>query len=208
MRLRRQHRAAVRDRARQRDRPIEPGADFLHHRERTERAGMAARSGGDRDQPTRALLDRLAREAVVDHVVQRDPAPAGDRGEHVLARAERGDHHRHLPLGADRHVLVEPVVRLVDDLVDRIRRGGPVGVGAVVFGQFLGDPVQPFVEHAEGRAFSAGKLPTIPALHCAMTSSGPETMNSGEPMTGRRRRSNGAGRVVGIGTSSCSLKRA
>src|SRR5687768_12985919 len=50
-----------------------------------------------------------------------------------------------------------------------------------------------------GRAFSAGKLPTMPALHCAITNSGPETMNSGEPVTGRRRRSNGAGRVVGIG---------
>ena len=38
-----------------------------------------------------------------------------------------------------------------------------------------------------GRAFSAGKLPTIPALHWAMTRSGLETMNSGAPMTGRRR---------------------
>ena len=46
----------------------------------------------------------------------------------------------------------------------------------------------------EGRAFRAGKLPTIPALHWAMTSSGPETMNMGEPMMGRRSRSNGAGR--------------
>ncbi len=26
----------------------------------------------------------------------------------------------------------------------------------------------------------------IPALHCAMTSAGQETMNNGEPMTGRR----------------------
>ena len=32
---------------------------------------------------------------------------------------------------------------------------------------------------AAGRALSAGKLPTMPALHCAITSSGPETMNSG-----------------------------
>src|SRR3546814_3944480 len=47
-----------------------------------------------------------------------------------------------------------------------------------------------------GRALSAGKLPTIPALHCAMTRSGPETMKSGEPMTGRRRRSKIAGRAM------------
>ena len=35
-----------------------------------------------------------------------------------------------------------------------------------------------------GRAFSAGNEPTTPALHWAMTSSGPDTMNSGEPTTG------------------------
>ena len=33
----------------------------------------------------------------------------------------------------------------------------------------------------------------MPALHWAITSSGPETMNSGEPITGRRRRSRRTG---------------
>jgi hypothetical protein len=48
-----------------------------------------------------------------------------------------------------------------------------------------------------GRAFRAGKLPTMPALHWASTSSGPLTMNIGAPITGRRRlsRSNG-GRAI------------
>ena len=35
-----------------------------------------------------------------------------------------------------------------------------------------------------GRALSAGNEPTTPALHWAMTSSGPDTMKSGEPTTG------------------------
>src|SRR5258707_4768304 len=35
-----------------------------------------------------------------------------------------------------------------------------------------------------GRALSAGKAPTMPALHCAITSSGTETMKSGAPITG------------------------
>src|ERR1700733_400555 len=35
-----------------------------------------------------------------------------------------------------------------------------------------------------GRAFSAGNEPMIPALHWAMTSSGPDTMNNGAPTTG------------------------
>ena len=37
-----------------------------------------------------------------------------------------------------------------------------------------------------GRAFRAGKLPTIPALHCAITRSGFDMMNSGAPITGIR----------------------
>ena len=36
--------------------------------------------------------------------------------------------------------------------------------------------------------FSAGNDPTMPALHCASTSLGVETMNIGAPMTGKRSR--------------------
>jgi len=35
-----------------------------------------------------------------------------------------------------------------------------------------------------GLALSAGNEPTIPALHWAITSSGPETINKGAPTTG------------------------
>jgi hypothetical protein len=35
-----------------------------------------------------------------------------------------------------------------------------------------------------GRAFNAGKAPIIPDLHWARTSSGPDTMNIGAPMSG------------------------
>ena len=61
-----------------------------------------------------------------------------------------------------------------------------------------------------GRALSAGNEPTIPALHCAITSSGPEMMNSGEPMTGRRRRSKRAGRVMDRfhSATECAVQRA
>src|SRR5580704_10441963 len=41
---------------------------------------------------------------------------------------------------------------------------------------------------AGGRAFSAGNDPTIPALHCAITRSGTEIINSGAPITGSNRR--------------------
>jgi hypothetical protein len=44
------------------------------------------------------------------------------------------------------HVVLQPVVALVHDLVDGKRRGGLVRVGRVVGGQRLGDLGQPFVE--------------------------------------------------------------
>ena len=59
-RLRREHRAAGGDRARQRDRAVEPLADLLDQRERALHARMAAGAGGHRDQAVGALLDRLA----------------------------------------------------------------------------------------------------------------------------------------------------
>ena len=109
---------------------------------------MAAGPGRDRHQPVGALFDRLAREPVVDHVMQGNPAPAMDRRVHILARAERGNHQRHLPLRTRREVRVEPVVRPVDDLVHPEWCGRAVRVIPVMRCQFLGDPVQPFIKLA------------------------------------------------------------
>jgi hypothetical protein len=47
-----------------------------------------------------------------------------------------------------------------------------------------------------GRAFSAGKEPTMPALHCAATSFGPLAMNIGDAMTGRVRFCSTGGRAM------------
>ena len=44
-----------------------------------------------------------------------------------------------------------------------------------------------------GRALSAGIEPTMPALHCAITSLGLLMMNSGAPITGKRKRCSAAG---------------
>ena len=44
------------------------------------------------------------------------------------------------------------------------------------------------------RAFKAGMEPTIPALHCSITSVGLLMMNSGEPMTGSARPCSACGR--------------
>jgi len=86
------------------------------------------------------------RKSVVDDVVQHHPAPAVHGLVHVGARAQAGDDDRHPVLGAQRQVLLQPVVALVHDLVDGKRGCGLLRVRAVVRGQRLGDFGQPLVE--------------------------------------------------------------
>ena len=75
------------------------------------------------------------------------PPPAVHGLVQVLPRPQRGDDHRHFPLGAGGKVGLQTVVGFVYDLVHRKGSGGPIGKGTVVGGQLLGDPVQPLVQH-------------------------------------------------------------
>ena len=81
-----------------------------------------------------------------------------------------------------RHVVFQPLVRGMDDLVDGKRCS--VWIGR----QFSLDADQPLVEQLLGAgALRAGKEPIRPPLHWAMTRSGLETMNIGAQMTGSDR---------------------
>ena len=152
------------NRTRKRDQAVEPFADFLHQREGAQHAGMTAGAGGHGDQAGGALFDCLACETVVDHVVKRNAAPAFDRAEHFLARSERGDDQRHLPFCTGRHVGFEPVVRFVDDLVDRIGGCRTIGIIAVVRRQLFGDLVQPLIHLALRTRVERGKTADDPRL--------------------------------------------
>jgi len=69
------------------------------------------------------------------------------------------------------------------DLVDCVRRGRrlrPASSAASIC-------VSQSSSASFGRALSAGNEPTIPDLHCSITSCGLPAMNIGAPMTGRRR---------------------
>ena len=145
------------DGAGEQQRAVEPGADVVDQRERRDRARMAAGARSDGDEAVRSFLDRLPREAVGDDVMQREPAVAVHRRIHVLARAERGDDDRRLPLDRQRHVLFEPGVRPVHDLVDGEGGGALLRMGAVVRRERLGDLVQPLVELRNRPGVQRGK---------------------------------------------------
>ena len=82
----------------------------------------------------------------------------------VLARAERGDDDRRLPLDRQRHILLEPRVGLMHDLVDRERRGRAFRMGAIMRGERLGDFVQPLVELRNRPRVERGKGADDPRL--------------------------------------------
>jgi hypothetical protein len=84
--------------------------------------------------------------AVVDDVVQDDAAPGMDSACHLRHGAERGDDNGHLVLGAHHQILLQPLVRPVDDLVDGEGCGFGVRIVAVMRGQCLRDLVQPFIQ--------------------------------------------------------------
>ena len=165
--------APVGDRAREHDRPVVEAAHLVHQGERAQRAGVPPGAGADEDQPVDAGFERLLRVPHVDDVVHDDAAV----GMHALTtasgRAQRGDDDRHLVPDADFHVVIDPVVGLVDDLVDRERRDPLAGMRAPGSrrASALMRRIQPS-SSSFGRALSAGNEPTMPAVHCAMTSSG------------------------------------
>ena len=107
---------------------------------------MAAGARRHGDQAVGALLDRLARMAVVDHVVQHDAAIGVDRLVDLFQRTERRDHDRHLVFDAHFEVVLQAAVRLVHDLVDGERRRRTFGVGGVMAREFFRDLRQPLVE--------------------------------------------------------------
>jgi hypothetical protein len=109
---------------------------------------MAASAGGNRDQPVGAFFNRLMRVAVVDNVVERNPAPGVDRIIEFGAGTKRGDDQRDLIFLAGRDILFEAVVRAVDDLIDCEGGGRCLGVVAVVRGKRFGDFVNPFAKLA------------------------------------------------------------
>ena len=159
---------AVGDRARQQDGALEPLLDLAQQRERRQRAGMAAGAGANQNETVDAMFGGLARMLDVDDVVEHHAA-IGMRGlDDFLRRPQRGDDDRHLVLHAGFHVLHQPVVGGVADLVDRVGRDLLLRMQRLVFAEFVLDPAS-----AIRRAFRPGGR------------SAPETSRRCRPCTGR-----------------------
>ncbi len=100
---------------------------------------MSARTCRDGNQPVGALADRRIGMAVVDDVVQHDAAIGMHRRIHFRHGAERGNDDRHFIFHAEHQIVLQPLVRHVDDLVDREGRCRPFGMPGIVVGKIFGD---------------------------------------------------------------------
>ena len=107
---------------------------------------MAARACAHQDQAIDAGFKRLLCVAHVDYVVQ-DDAPIGVHARHHFVRgAQRRDRDRHLAADADLHIVGQPVVGLVHDLVDGVRRDDRFRIGLAMVFELALDLGQPRVE--------------------------------------------------------------
>ena len=124
-------------------RAVEPAADLLGQGEGGEGSRVTAGTGGDGDDAVGTFVDRLVGEAVVDDVVEDDPAVRVHGLVDLLPGTEGGDDDGHLMADDLGEVGLETVVRAVDDEVRGERRGGPVGVGGGPVRVRLRDLVEP-----------------------------------------------------------------
>lgn len=147
---------------------------------------MTTGPGSYRDQSVGALLDRLACKAIVDDVMENDSAVCVDCVVDVGASAEGRDDDRNLELGDGRQILFQAVVGPVDDEVDGKWRRRILRCSRSCSSRATVISLSQSRSADCGRAFSAGKDPMIPEVHCAMTRSGVEMMNIGEARTGTR----------------------
>ena len=120
----------------------------------------------------------------VDDVVQHDPAVALDRAVHVFAGAERRDDDRHLVLHAHGQIVLEPVVRLVHDLVHRERRGRRFGMRRVPRGKLGREAREPPIEKLRRPRVQRRKRADDARFALREHELRLETMNSGAPTTG------------------------
>jgi hypothetical protein len=110
---------------------------------------VPSRAGAHEDQAIDPFLRRLLGMANVDDVVEDDAAVAVGRHHDLGRRAQARDDDRDLVLHADGHVVADAIVRGMDDLVDRERRGLLAGLLLMIV-EFVFDALDPFVEHLGG----------------------------------------------------------
>ena len=107
---------------------------------------MTPGAGAYRDDAVDALRRRLLGVAQIDHVVKHDAAVTVHRADHLGRRPQTGDDDRYAVLDAQAHVMFQPVVARVHDLVHRKWRDFGARVRTSAGAELFGDLRQPLIE--------------------------------------------------------------
>src|SRR5262249_40332703 len=83
---------------------------------------LSVRSGADQHDAVDLRIHRALRVVQVVGFVEDDPAIRVDAGDELRRRSARDENHRHRVLDADREIVVEAWIRLVDHEADAERR--------------------------------------------------------------------------------------
>ena len=144
--LGRENTGAIGNRPRQHQRPTMNAPQFIHQRERIEIARVPARTAAHRDQTIDPGLQRFFRVTHFNHVVKHHAAVRVHARRQCRRRRQRGDDNGHLVREHDLHVMVEALVRFVQNEVNRERRHFFGGIVARVLCKLGLDAHEPCVE--------------------------------------------------------------
>ncbi len=150
--------------ARQQDCAIKPFFYFAHERERRKRPGMTTGTGAHQDEAINTLFRRFFGMLHIDDVMEDKPAIRMRRFNNLCRWAQRGDDNRHLVLHTDLHIVHQPVVGCMADLVDSERSYFLVRVGSLIFGKLGFNPDNPLLKHRLGAGVQRWKRPDNPGF--------------------------------------------
>ncbi len=86
-------------------------------------------------------------EKLIDHIVQHHATVAVNRCVQLGSCAQRRDHQGNFVLDTQGHVLLQAIVGLMHDLIDRKGRRRPLRVGLIPGLKRLADLHEPSLEH-------------------------------------------------------------
>ena len=118
---------------------------------------MSSGSCGNTDKTVGAFFNRFFGESVIDNVVQADAAVRVYGIEYFRPGTQRSNDHGNFMLNAHLHIMHQPVVRAVNNLIYGERRGGLIGIGGIILGQFCLDASEPLVEFFRRPRVQGGK---------------------------------------------------
>ena len=125
---------------------------------------MSAGAGTYRYDAVNTLIDRLLSVTNIDDIVEDDTTVTVHGINDVGRRTKARDNNRHPVPDTHFHIMLEPVIALMNDLINGKWGDGNAGILTLVRRQLLGYLRQPLIEHRFGTGVERRKSTNNPCL--------------------------------------------